>query len=57
MITMNSYQDFATQLAMLNQVSPLTAKALGRTLAEKARLNHARLLHYAMGYRPDQPEY
>jgi len=57
MITMNSYQDFATQLALINQIKPVTAKYLGRTLAEDARQEHARFLHYAMGYRPDQPEY
>lgn len=57
MITFNSYQDFATQLALCSQIKPVTAKYLGRTLSEKARHDHARFLHYAMGYRPDQPEY
>ena len=56
MIKLNSYQDFATTLALCGQVKPLTARALGRTLAENARQEHARFLHYAMGYRPDQPE-
>ena len=57
MTTFNSYQDFATTLALISQIGPFTAQCLGRSLAEKARQDHAKYLHYAMGYRPDQPEY
>ena len=57
MITFNSYQDFSTQLALVSQVSPSMAQWLGRTLTETSRQDHAKFLHCAMGYRPDQSEY